>query len=53
MLVEMVHGDHEKNSGLQSYLRNMMLVMDFDARRRGRLISQAELNAYTHWLASG
>ncbi len=53
MLVEMVHGDHEKNSGLQSYLRNMMLVMDFDARRRGRLISQVELNAYTHWLASG
>jgi phytoene/squalene synthetase len=53
MLVELVQRDHEKNSGLQSYLRNMMLVMDFDARRRGRLISQAELNAYTHWLASG
>jgi len=44
MLVELVQRDHEKNSGLQSYLRNMMLVMDFDARRRGRLISQIELN---------
>jgi phytoene/squalene synthetase len=53
MLVELVQRDHEKNSGLQSYLRNMMFVMDFDARRRGRLVSQAELNAYTHWLASG
>jgi phytoene/squalene synthetase len=53
MLVELVHHDHEKNSGLQAYLRNMMLVMDFDARRRGRLISQAELNTYTRWLASG
>ena len=53
MLVELVQGDHEKNSGLQSYLRNMLLVMDFDARRRGRFISQAELNAYTRWLASG
>jgi len=37
---------------LQSYLRNMMQVMDFDAKRRGRLISQTELNDYTHWLAS-
>src|SRR5512139_1180386 len=51
MLVELVQNDHEKNSGLQSYLRNMMLVMDFDARRRGRLISQGELNEYTRWLA--
>lgn len=52
MLVELIQHDHEKNSGLQTYLRNMMLVMDFDARRRGRLISQVELNEYTRWLAS-
>jgi phytoene/squalene synthetase len=52
MLVELVRHDHEKNSGLQSYLRYMMQVMDFDARRRGRIISQAELNEYTRWLAS-
>jgi phytoene/squalene synthetase len=51
MLVELVQHDQEKNSGLQSYLRNMMSVMDFDARRRGRLISQVELNEYTRWLA--
>ncbi|HEX9331293.1 MAG TPA: squalene/phytoene synthase family protein, partial [Anaerolineales bacterium] len=51
MLIELVQHDHEKNSGLQSYLRNMMQVMDFDAKRRGRLISQAELNEYTRWLA--
>ena len=51
MLVELVQHDQEKNSGLQSYLRNMMLVMDFDARRRGRLVSQTELNEYTRWLA--
>src|SRR5512136_134386 len=30
MLVELVQRDHEKNSGLQLYLRNMMQVMDFD-----------------------
>jgi len=52
MLVELVQRDQEKNSGLQAYLRNMMLVMEFDARRRGRLISQVELNEYTRWLAS-
>ena len=52
MLVELVSQDHETNSGLQSYLRNMMQVMEFDARRRGRLISQTELNDYTRWLAT-
>jgi phytoene/squalene synthetase len=52
MLVDLIRGNAENNSGLQSYLRNMMLVMDFDARRRGRLISQVELNEYTRWLAS-
>ena len=52
MLVELVHGDTEKNSGLQCYLRNMMGVMAFDAERRGRLISQMELNEYTRLLAS-
>jgi phytoene/squalene synthetase len=52
MLVELVQSDVEKNSGLQIYLRNMMAVMSFDADRRGRVISQAELNEYTRCLAS-
>jgi phytoene/squalene synthetase len=52
MLIDLIKHDREKNSGLQSYLRNMMHVMEFDAKRRGRLISQAELNEYTHWLAT-
>ena len=51
MLVELVQCDSEKNSGLRAYLSNMMLLMDFDLRRRGKLISQAELNEYTRWLA--
>lgn len=51
MLIELVRHDHEKNSGLQCYLRNMMQVIDFDARRRGRLISQRELDEYTRLLA--
>jgi phytoene/squalene synthetase len=51
ILVELVGNDREANSGLQAYLRNMMRVMDFDAGRRGRWISQAELDEYTRWLA--
>jgi phytoene/squalene synthetase len=51
MLVELIRHDHEVNSGLQAYLRNMMAVIDFDAGRRGRLISQAELDEYTRRLA--
>jgi phytoene/squalene synthetase len=52
MLVKLVRSDREMNSGLQAYIRNMMSVMFFDAYRRGRLISQKELNEYTRWLAT-
>lgn len=51
MLVELVSADHELDSGLRKYLFNMMSVMAFDASRRGRAISHAELTEYTHWLA--
>ena len=51
MLVDLIHSDHDKNSGLQMYLRSMMDVMVFDANRRGRLISQAELSEYSRKLA--
>lgn len=51
MLVRLVRGDTQRDSGLQFYLRNMMAVMDFDVKRRGRLISETELNLYARWLA--
>ncbi len=51
MLVDLIRHDTEKNSGLQIYLRNMLDVMLFDARRREQLISQAELSEYSHKLA--
>jgi phytoene/squalene synthetase len=51
MLVELVRRADHVDAGLETYLRHMMLVMDFDVRRRGRLVSQAELNEYTGWLA--
>jgi len=51
LLAALVQNDREPDSGLQSYVRHMMAVMAFDAERRGRLISEAELRAYTRWLA--
>lgn len=51
MLADLIASDREENSGLQSYIRNMMAVMAFDAQRRGRLITQRELDTYTHCLA--
>ena len=52
LLLELVRHDPDRNSGLRIYLHNMMQVMEFDARRRGSLISAAELEEYTGWLAS-
>jgi hypothetical protein len=52
LLLAMIRSDTKKASGLQTYLRNMMAVMAFDAERRGRVITQAELAAYTYNLAS-
>lgn len=51
MLVELLLHNPANAGGLHAYLRNLMKVMEFDTLRRGRLISQAELNSYTRWLA--
>jgi squalene/phytoene synthase len=51
MLVELVrHGDRS-DPRLVAYLRHMMLVMEFDVARRGRLVTRQELDDYTRWLA--
>jgi len=52
-LVSLIHSDHEENSGLRTYIRHMMAVMEFDAHRRGRWISQKELDNYSLHLATG
>jgi len=51
MLVELLQAGNRQDSGLRAYLHSLMRVMRFDTARRGRLISQAELAAYTQWLA--
>ncbi len=52
LLVNLIRSDSEPSSGLQTYIRQMMAVMAFDVQRRGQLITRAELDQYTHWLAS-
>jgi phytoene/squalene synthetase len=52
LLVELVRNNPQRGSGLEIYIRNMMAVMAFDADRRGRLITEKELENYTYWLAS-
>jgi phytoene/squalene synthetase len=52
MLVDLVANDHEADSGLRTYLHDMMAVMAFDVERRGRRISQAELSEYSRLLAT-
>ena len=51
MLENLVKSDTQKESELASYVHNMMAVMVFDAERRGRTISQLELDFYTQALA--
>jgi hypothetical protein len=52
MLSDLVRSDCGKQPGLRSYLHHMMAVMEFDAERRGRVVSQAELYEYTRALAT-
>jgi hypothetical protein len=52
MLINLLQHDKEANSGLQAYVRNMMAVMAFDAKRQGHLISEKQLTNYSLHLAT-
>jgi phytoene/squalene synthetase len=52
LLADLIAGDKEPDSGLRTYLNNMMGVMAFDLERRGRLITADELDRYTDLLAT-
>ncbi len=51
ILAVLLANEPAPESGLRIYVRHMMQVMAFDTKRRGRLISQSELDGYTHHLA--
>ena len=50
MVADLISHDRGENSLLQSYMRNFLAILEFDAYRRGRLISQAELTWYSDCL---
>ncbi len=51
ILADLVSHDQEVNSGLQSFVRNMMSIIEFDAKRKGELISRHDLDWYTGQVA--
>lgn len=52
MLVDLIRNNKTENGGLRTYINHMMAVMAFDARRRGQLISEPELDEYARSLAT-
>lgn len=48
IVADLINHDREENSGLQSFIRNMLAVIEFDACRKGRLINQQELTWYSN-----
>lgn len=50
IIVDLIGHDRGENSGLQSFIRNFLAVLEFDAHRRERLISQVELAWYSNCL---
>lgn len=45
---DLIGDDRAQASRLQSFIRNMLAIIEFDAQRRGRLITQQELTWYSN-----
>jgi phytoene/squalene synthetase len=52
MIADMIECHRMQESGLHSYIRKMMGIIDFDAHRRGTLISGEKLAWYSQTLGS-
>jgi phytoene/squalene synthetase len=46
IIADLISHDRNENSGLQSFIRKFIAIIEFDAYRKGRLISQSELDWY-------
>jgi len=49
IIADLISHDRGESSGLQSFIRKFLAILEFDAYRKGRLISQSELT----WYSSG
>jgi phytoene/squalene synthetase len=52
ILRDLINHDPGEDSGLQSFIRNMFAIIEFDAYRKGRLISNEELDWYVNTLGT-
>jgi len=50
IIADLISHDRYEDSWLQSYIRNMFAIIEFDTYRQGQLISEQELNWYTERL---
>jgi phytoene/squalene synthetase len=51
IVADLISHDRRKNSGLQSFIRNMFAIIEFDAFRIGKTVSYEELVWYSKRLA--
>ena len=51
ILADLIDSDRGENSGLQSFIRNMFAIIEFDAYRKGWSIGHEELDWYSRCLA--
>ncbi len=47
IIADLISHDRSENSGLRSYIYNFLAILEFDARRKGQLVSQQELTWYS------
>ena len=47
LIADLISHDRGPDSGLQSFIRNMLAIIEFDANRRWRTVSENELKWYT------
>jgi phytoene/squalene synthetase len=50
LLADLIYNDGGNSSGLQSFIRNFMAILEFDAHRKDRLITEDELTWYASTL---
>ena len=51
IIIDLIKHDRQANPGLESFIRNFLALLEFDADRRGRFITQEELRWYSNCLA--
>jgi len=50
IIADLISHDRGEKSGLRSYITSFLAILEFDAHRKGRLISQQELTWYSNCL---